>query len=197
MKAFTPYELLDAREKRVGLIDALIKRYNTPLLVMRVNYPGLKKINDLTLAIIDDMIPLICKVLSPKVRGKHLTQGAEGPIFFVAVEEDVHALKAIAINFEENHRLGRCLDLDVYDNRGTDTGMCISGNTNMDTSFDTRRLGKSISRQELGYPRRTCYLCEDFAHYCVRARRHSEHEVINYIEEQYRDYTNPENRYPT
>lgn len=197
MKAYTPYELLDAREKRVGLIDELIKRYNTPLLVMRVNYPGLNKTNDVTLAIINDMIPLIYKVLGSKVRGKHLTQGAEGPIVYVAVEEDVWALKTIAVNFEENHALGRCLDLDVYDNRGIDTGTCTNRTISMATGFNTTSLGKSISREELGYPRRTCYLCEDFAHNCVRARRHSEREVINYIEAQYRDYRNRENKYPT
>lgn len=174
MKECTADELLDAREKRVGLIDKLLKRYNTPLLVMRVNYPGLKKTNDVTVAMIEDISLLICRLLSAKVRGKHLTQGAEGPIFYAAVDEDVWALKTIAINFEENHSLGRCLDLDVYDNRGTDIS--------------------SISRQELGYPRRTCYLCEDYAQHCVRARRHSEREVIDYIEERYRDYKNDKNR---
>ena len=165
MKECTADELLDAREKRAGLIDKLLKRYNTPLLVMRVNYPGLKKTNDVTVNIIKDISPLICTILSDKVRGKLLTQGAEGPIFYAAVDEDVSVLKAIAIDFEENQSLGRCLDLDVYDS-----------------------LGYSISRQELGFPRRKCYLCEDYAHHCVRARRHSEHEIIAYIEEKYWEY---------
>ncbi|HZK84401.1 MAG TPA: citrate lyase holo-[acyl-carrier protein] synthase [Desulfosporosinus sp.] len=165
MKEYTADELLDAREKRVDVITTLLKQYNTPLLVMRVNYPGLKKTNDVTLAIIKEMSPLICNLLSDKIRGKLLTQGADGPSFYVAVEEDVFGLKSLAIDFEENHSLGRCLDLDVYD-----------------------RLGTSISRQELGFTRRKCYLCEDFAHHCVRVRRHNELEIIAYIEEKYRDY---------
>jgi holo-ACP synthase CitX len=165
MKEYTADELLDAREKRSDLIDKLLKQYNTPLLVMRVNYPGLKKTNDITINIIKDMSLLICTILRDKVRGRLLTQGAEGPIFYVAVDEDVLALKTITINFEENPSLGRCLDLDVYDSSGN-----------------------SISRQELGYPRRKCYLCEEIAHHCVRARRHSEHEVIAYIEEKYWEY---------
>lgn len=164
-REYTADEILDGREKRVDLIDKLLKQYNLPLLVMRVNYPGLKKTNAITVNIIKEMSPLICTSLSTKVRGKLLTQGAEGPIFHVAVEEDVKALKMIAIKFEENHSLGRCLDLDVYD-----------------------RLGYSLSRQELGFPRRTCYLCEDYAHHCVRARRHSEPEIIAFIEGKYRDY---------
>lgn len=165
MKAYTADELLDAREKRASLIDKLLKRYNTPLLVMRVNYPGLKKMNDVTVTIINDMSPLICIILSDKVKGKLLTQGAEGPIFYAAVEEDVSVLKRIAIDFEGNHSLGRCLDIDVYDSSG-----------------------RSLSRQELGYPRRKCYLCEDYAQHCVRARQHSEREVIEYIEEKFREY---------
>ena len=165
MKECTAAELLDAREKRAGLIDKLLKRYNNSLLVMRVNYPGLKKTNDVTVNIIKDMSPLICTILSAKVRGKLLTQGAEGPIFYVAVDEDVLALKKMAIEFEENHSLGRCLDLDVYDS-----------------------LGSSVSRQELRSPRRKCYLCEDYAQHCVRAKRHSEQEIITYIEEKYWEY---------
>ncbi len=164
-REYTVDELLDAREKRAGVIDQLLKRYNTPLLVMRVNYPGLKKTNEVTVNIIKEMSPLICSTLSDKVRGTLLIQGADGPGFHAAVDEGVSALKTMAIDFEENHSLGRCLDLDVYDSSGF-----------------------SISRQELGYPKRKCYLCEDYAHHCVRARRHSESEVIEYIEERFGEY---------
>ncbi|MDR3543410.1 MAG: citrate lyase holo-[acyl-carrier protein] synthase [Desulfosporosinus sp.] len=165
MREYTVDELLEAREKRVGLIDKLLKRYHAPLLVMRVNYPGLEKTNPLTVNIIEAMSPLVCSGLSAKVCRKWLLQGAEGPILYVVVQEDVLTLKTIAINLEENHTLGRCLDLDVYDLEG-----------------------KSVGRQELGYLKRKCYLCEDYAHHCVRARRHSEAEVVAYIEEKYREY---------
>lgn len=165
MREYTADEVLTAREKRVAIIGKLLKRYNTPLLVMRVNYPGLKKMNNLTVNIIEDMSRLICKRLNDKVWGKFVVQGGEGPTFYGAVDEDAVVLKTIAIDLEEKHSLGRCLDLDVYD-----------------------LWGKSLGRQELGYPRRKCYLCEDYAHHCVRARRHSEYEVIEYIEEKYREY---------
>ena len=168
-REYTVDELLDARETRVGLIAKLIKRYNTPLLVMRVSHPGLKKTNEVTVTILQEMIPLLCTILSDKLRGTLLTQGADGPSFYAAVDEDVSTLKTRAIDFEENHRLGRCLDLDVYDSAGV-----------------------SISRQELGYPKRKCYLCEDYAHHCVRASRHSEHEIIEYIEERLRGYRKSE-----
>ena len=166
MKKYTADELFEAREKRVGLIGKLLKNYNVPLLVMRVNYPGLEKTNKVTISIIEVMSPLICTILSDRVCGKLLLlRGAEGPMFYAAVNEDVLNLKALAIDVEEKHPLGRCLDLDVYDLEG-----------------------HSLSRQRLGHPRRKCYLCNDDAHNCVRAGRHKEHEVIRYIEEKYRNY---------
>lgn len=165
MKEYTADDLLEAREKRVELIAKLLKRYETPLLVMRVNYPGLQKTNDVTLNIIHDMSALILTILGERVCFKSLRQGAEGPIFMAAVEQDVLTLKSAAIDLEERHALGRCLDLDVYDNSG-----------------------RSISRQELGYSKRKCYLCEEYAQHCVRARRHREHEVIEYIEDRFRIY---------
>lgn len=165
MQEFTVAELLEAREKRVDLITQLQKKYNTPLLVMRVNYPGLQKMNKLTINIMKDMTPLIRNTLGEKVQSQLSLQGAEGPVVYFAVQEEVMVLKKAAVDFEEKYPLGRCLDLDVYS---------LEGN--------------SLSRQDLGYPIRKCYLCEDYAHLCVRARRHSQQEVIQYIEEKYREY---------
>lgn len=171
MREYTAAELLAARELRAAIIQKLVEHYHTPLLVMRVNYPGLKKMNELTLKIIQDMSVWLCRILGEKICFTSLQRGAEGPIFLAAVAEDALILKKAAINWEEQHILGRCLDLDVYDNSG-----------------------KGISRLELGFPGRKCYLCEDFARYCVRARRHSEREVIQYIEDKFREYCNSEDR---
>lgn len=166
MRMYTADELLEAREKRVDLIDRLLKCYKAPLLVMRVNYPGLEKTNKVTIGIIEAVRPLIRERLSDRVcGGLLLLQGAEGPMFYVAVNEDFLALKTLAIDVEEKHPLGRCLDLDVYDLEG-----------------------QSVSRQRLGYPRRKCYLCDDYAHNCVRAGRHRKDEIIGYIEEKYSNY---------
>ncbi|AFQ46072.1 citrate lyase holo-[acyl-carrier protein] synthase [Desulfosporosinus meridiei] len=165
MRNYTVGDLLEAREKRVQQIEQLIKGYGNPLLALRVNYPGLKKTNELTMTIIREMGELLSSMFELKLAYKTLRQGAEGPIFMAVVQKDVFALKKLAVEFEENHVLGRCLDLDVYDHSG-----------------------RSVSRQELGYPKRKCYLCEDYAQHCVRARRHPEHEVIHYIEEKFRNY---------
>ncbi|MBC2722652.1 MAG: citrate lyase holo-[acyl-carrier protein] synthase [Desulfosporosinus sp.] len=47
MKEYTAEDLLEARERRAEFINALLKRYQTPLLVMRVNYPGFYLLHDL------------------------------------------------------------------------------------------------------------------------------------------------------
>ncbi len=169
MERYTVNDLLEARERRAEFIDSLLKRYQTPMLVMRVNYPGLQKTNDLTLTIIQEMSALICTTLGEKVCFKTWQPGAEGPIFLAAVKEEAIALKRITVDLEEKHVLGRCLDLDVYDSLG-------------------RGISISISRQELGYPGRKCYVCEDYAQHCVRSRRHGEHEVIEFIEDRFKRY---------
>lgn len=41
-------KILEAREERADKIDEMLKEYNKPVLVMRVNYPGQNKSNKLT-----------------------------------------------------------------------------------------------------------------------------------------------------
>jgi len=158
-------KILEAREERANKIDEMLKNYNKPVLVMRVNYPGLNKNNELTLKIMEDMNKVLSNTLGSKLYIKLVTIGVEGTVIYISVSEESKNLKQIAINIEEKHILGRCLDIDVY---------------NLD--------GGIISRQDLGYEARKCYLCENNAHNCVRARVHSEQQVIAYIEEKYRKY---------
>ena len=158
-------KILEAREERVSKIAEMLEEYKMPVLVMRVNYPGLNKNNELTINIMKDMSKVIEKILGSKLYIKFNTSGAEGNILYISVQEEVKKLKKIAIDIEETHVLGRCLDIDVYD-------------------ID----GRSIGRQELGYEVRKCYLCQDYAHNCVRSRVHSEEQVIAYIKEKYRKF---------
>lgn len=158
-------KILEAREERVNKIDEMLKDYIRPVLIMRVNYPGLNKNNELTIKIMEDMNKVVCCILGSKLYLNFVTRGAEGTVIYMSVSEEAKNLKRIAIDIEEKHVLGRCLDIDVYD-------------------ID----GRSINRQELGYKMRKCYLCMDYAHNCVRARVHSEKQVVAYIEEKYRQH---------
>lgn len=164
---YTAEALLAAREERAARINQLCRHYQKPLLAVRVNYPGLKKTNPMTLQIVQDISDLLQGMLGPQMIFHSLVQGPEGPVFLAVADEEASVLKRRAVVLEERHALGRCLDIDVYD-----------------------VWGRSLSRREMGLPERTCYLCEAPAHHCVRTKRHREEDVIAYINERFRLYVN-------
>ncbi|MDQ0480045.1 triphosphoribosyl-dephospho-CoA synthase CitG [Hathewaya limosa] len=184
-------DILIAREQRVELQEKLMQQYNGNIVVMRVNYPGLKKYNKISISIIKVMYREIVRLLRQNnveliheelignvkeyndinkiirneavcIEDKNL---AEGPIVIFVCNENPLKLKKITTKLEEEHILGRCLDIDVYN-----------------------ESGNSISRRELGYGFRKCFLCNDIAHVCVRTKRHTENEVINFIKNSYKKY---------
>ena len=162
--------MLEAREKRAEEIAYLIERYKRPVLAMRVNYPGLQKTNATTRAIIREMSLELSELFGSRIFFKSLRQGAEGPVFLAVLEGEGTALKRAAIGLEEKHPLGRCVDIDIYTGKN-----------------------RSISRQELGYSGRKCYLCSEDAHYCVRSRRHNSQGVIACIENIFKNYVKQNN----
>lgn len=162
---YTAENIFLAREERVQLQQELLNKYKLPMLVMRVNYPGVNKDNKLTRQIMSNMVKILSDIFSPYIHFSISTNTAEGPLIIMLLEKDVKKIKQIAIDIENKHLLGRCVDIDVYNQFGT-----------------------SISRIELGYEMRTCYLCDDVAHICVRSKKHREEEVIKYIKGKYEEY---------
>ena len=79
---------------------------------------------------------------------------ADGRYKLLAVYGDSHEIKRCCVSVEEASRVGRLADFDV---------MCEKGTV--------------IGRAELGLAPRTCLLCSAPAAVCVRARRHSLHEI--------------------
>ena len=157
-----PIDVLDAREDRAFLQEKLINKFNLPLLVVRVNYPGVEKNNKLTRyisetiykEIIDNYIFAI-----DKIKNINKIDSYEGLIFLLSIDLDPIEIKKTTIGIELTHPLGRLVDLDVID---------LTNHT--------------ISRKELSFPPRTCFICDDLAHSCVRSRKHSLEEIIEYIE---------------
>lgn len=162
---YKPQDILEAREKRVELQQDLLQKYKIPLLNVRVNYPGIDKDNNITREIINVIDNILSDMFDIDIYYKMLAYTAEGPILIMLINKDVKELKEIAIDIENKHTLGRCMDIDVYD-----------------------IFGKSISRTELGHESRKCFLCDEIAHNCVRARRHSQKEIIRFIRDKYLEY---------
>ena len=80
-------------------------------------------------------------------REEHLpVTGCEG---YYVVDMPANELKALAIELEDTDPIGRLFDLDVLD---TD--------------------GRKLTREEFGFPRRKCLLCDNDAMVCASTRAH-------------------------
>ncbi len=90
----------------------------------------------------------------------------EGPIIFYVVRGDSKTLKENSIFIEENHDLGRFIDIDVYDVN------------------DEYR----ISRMDLYYKPRNCFLCDKPAFECSRSKSHTEEELIDHLKSNLKEY---------
>ena len=165
MRKYSAEEILTARERRIEIYNLITKKYSMPFMVIRVNYPGREKNNELCNNIIQVINKILIYTFSDKIHCKAITYGAEGVLLYMVIDEDAYALKRAAIDIESRHILGRCVDIDVYNAQGD-----------------------SIGRSDLGIGPRKCYLCDNAAHVCVRASRHSEEEVIQFIKNKYREY---------
>lgn len=158
-------DLLLERENRMEIQQMLINKFNMPLLVIKANYPGLNKQNDITNNIVQGIDSIISDILEYKIKYKLIRFTAEGPVVIMIIDMEPRKLKKITIEIEEKHILGRIADIDVYD-----------------------RNNNAISRRLLGYDMRKCYLCDEYAHVCVRMQKHSINEIIEYISKTYNEY---------
>ena len=156
-------DILDARENRAYLQEELIKKFNLPLLVIRANYPGIDKNNKVTKYIIKIIYDAILSSISPKNIKK--IDSFEGIVYLLNVDISPTKLKRVAMDIETTHPLGRLVDLDVLD---------LNNHT--------------LSRTDLEYPPRRCFICSDLAHNCVRSRKHSLEETLKYIENKVSNY---------
>jgi holo-ACP synthase CitX len=163
-REFTFKEILAAREERAERQESLINEYGCPIITIRVNYPGLNRCNEVTSGIMKVMSDLIKAVFKQKLKFSLSYSGAEGPIFIAGVDCEPLAIKGKTIKIEEEHPLGRFVDVDVLS--------CEA----------------AISRSQFDMPPRKCYLCDEIAHICVRSRRHKESEIIEFIKQKYFEY---------
>lgn len=150
-------DILDAKENRAYLQEELIKKFNLPLLIIRANYPGIDKNNKTTKYIIKIMYKNILSSISPTNIKK--IDSFEGVIYLLSINMSPIQLKKIAVDIENNHPLGRLVDMDILD---------LHNHT--------------LSRTDLGCPPRRCFICSEPAHNCVRSRKHSLEEILEYIE---------------
>ncbi|MGL5756036.1 MAG: triphosphoribosyl-dephospho-CoA synthase CitG [Paraclostridium sp.] len=162
-------EFLLDREARVKLQKKLLeKNIESTLVTVRVNYPGLEKSNFITdeihKIISDEINELYKNIIILKQDYKNL----EGCICHFLINLDIVKVKNLMIKIEENHILGRCVDIDVY---------AVSENNII-----------TISRRDLDKTSRKCFLCELDAKICSRNQNHSVDDIKKYFENKYKEY---------
>lgn len=140
------------------LQEELQKVYMKPLLTHRVNMPGKEKSTVLAQTIFDRMETALIQQFAGRILAEKMLLSAEGPVMIRVLDATPETLKAEAVALENEHPLGRFVDLDVYDLRGT-----------------------GLSRTTTGHEPRRCYLCDQPAQACVRSRRHSLEELLTVI----------------
>jgi len=163
--------ILLEREERVKYQEKLIKRFNRPLIMVRVNYPGNNKETDVSLSIIKIIDDALVQEFKKKLIFKLFRITSEGPILIMIVEDEAKKIKEVTIDIEEKHILGRCVDIDVYDENGI-----------------------GLSRETLGRNTRKCFVCDEDAKICIREQKHTFWEVSSFILNRYGEYKKNVNR---
>jgi holo-ACP synthase CitX len=150
---FSGNSILEDREKRAAFIHSFIATGKT-VVSLHANIPGPRK--DLKEAYV--LIGLIEPALGlEKIMGVHSYEGNDGPCrIFVVNDTNYTKIKEKMVLIEEEHPLGRYVDLDVFGDEGP-----------------------SLHRKAP----RTCYLCGKPAFVCGRAKTHNLEELIAHITE--------------
>ena len=164
---FNINKFLEDREERVELQNSLLKKFNLPLLTIRANYPGENKWEAIPIEITDIVASEMKLIFEEKIIHSQILENLEGKIYLFFIDDLPYNIKKSTIDFEENHILGRCVDLDVYD---TD--------------------GRGLSRSDFNLPKRKCLICDELAFVCGRSMRHSQQEIKDRIASKYITYQN-------
>lgn len=131
--------------------------HGAPIVSVTLNVPGAAKIVPGTLELLYRTVARLreeCEAKGYPVKEECIRSPVTGLEAFLAVDADAVLLKQMCIRLEEESGQGRFLDLDIYG-----------------------RDGSLISRRDLGYKPRKCFLCENEAALCIRSRLHSAAEL--------------------
>lgn len=150
--------LLDDREKRYHEVLALISKHQLPVICGKLNYPG----NDKNTIEAQAAFSILVELMSAKF-GKHsvkskILSGYDGKSLLIVTSLAPREAKALSLEIEGNHPLGRIFDIDVY----------VEG-------------GASISRSSMGLMNRSCLVCGQDARICTRAQNHSLEAVLEEV----------------
>lgn len=160
--------LLQERENRASLQKQMCLEYPYPLVVIKANMPGEDK-----RSLIQTIVACEGYFALKECNLKHLhtSYSIEGLIFYLSIDFPIEKLKRLCVDIEENHPLGRLMDIDVIHSQS------------------------QVSRKDLNLNPRLCFLCDEIAHICVRQQTHSEEDIENFIVDTFKNYIKGNNLY--
>ncbi len=150
-------EMLAARERRVYLQTQLLQQYKKSLISFTLNIPGpVKVLPGVPEAFLEGCRRIEALLKERLILVQHMETIKEktGYEAFYSVDANPDFVKELMVSLEDADRTGRLFDIDVL-----------------------RTDGSKVSREDLGFPPRTCLLCSQPAHVCSRSRSHSVAEL--------------------
>ena len=148
-------EILDRREQRAQQ-QMLLLQQGPCVVSFSMNIPGALKAFPLAAAGFEEGLAQLHRILPEERYIQCLrTDAVTGREALLLLDADPRAVKALTIQLEETHPLGRLWDIDVL---GQD--------------------GIPLSRSTFGHSRRTCLLCGQDAKLCGRSRAHTHEELF-------------------
>lgn len=147
--------ILRDREARYEYILKLIEKYSLPVICGKVNYPGPDKNTSTANKIFNILSNSLFKEFSAYIKFSKLLEGYDGKSLVMVVNLDEIDAKRKAIKLEEESKIGRLYDIDVYSLKGI-----------------------PLSRKALGFEARKCIICNEEPWLCRRLNKHKLTELL-------------------
>ena len=174
MKRISLDELLRSRDERAALQQSFLREHpEGTLLCLTVQLPGEVKRDERSLRVAESAVEAIREMFPERSFEllRDLPTGFEG--YFVVPLEPLDAKRA-AIGIEDEHPLGRLMDIDVIVASEPAPGSCPGP--------CSAPVVRPIPRSAVGAPERRCLICSQPARICMRARSHTPAELLSAID---------------
>lgn len=161
-------KMLDCRERRTIIQQKLLNNYHSSIICLTLNIPGSVKNS----AIIEKVFEYGKSLIKQKlnyIHGKVIYEKCyveeTGCEAYFSVEMDSISLKKQMVQIEDVLTIGRIFDIDVL-----------------------RADGEKISRKDIYFSYRKCFICNKQAQVCARSRAHSIEEIQMKVSEIIEEY---------
>lgn len=145
-------QLLQSRDRRAAMQRLLLEKYSghTPV-VLTVVMPGAEKQTKAAAIVAEAAVEALDKAFGNKISSRLLRDLTTGFEAYLTVDMPADQAKKTTVEIEENHPLGRLMDIDVI-------------------GPDAMPVSRRIQRR--------CLICNRPARECMRARSHSTQELL-------------------